>query len=413
MPIINVQNVGKRYKRYSTNLSRLAEWISRVKRHEEKWVLQDISFQMEKGESMGIIGHNGAGKSTLLKILTGTTKPSQGSMEINGRVSALLELGLGFHPDFTGVENIYMLGQLMGLNNQEITTVLPDIIDFAEIGDYIHQPLRTYSSGMGVRLAFATVTAVRPDILIVDEALSVGDAYFQHKCFNRIRTFRMHGTSLLFVSHDPIAVKNLCDRAILLDNGQLIKDGLPDEVMDYYNAIIAKREADAQIAESIGLNNKKAVRSGNKDIEIEEVSLESNGAKINALQVAEHLDIKITVRANKEILHPTVGFVIKDRLGNEVFGTNTFHLNYDLDKFEKDTTYTVIFSQKLNIGTGTYSITAAVHDSYHHLDKNYDWLEQAATFQVISGAESSFVGVVYLDSSVHLEREVVSCPSSP
>ncbi|WP_079913847.1 ABC transporter ATP-binding protein [Paenibacillus sp. 32352] len=412
MTIINALNLGKRYKRYSTNLSRFIEWTTGVKRHEEKWVLRGISFKMNKGESLGIIGHNGAGKSTLLKILTGTTKPTEGTLEINGRVSALLELGLGFHPDFTGIQNIYMLGQLMGLNNHEITKLIPEIIDFAEIGDYIYQPLRTYSSGMGVRLAFATVTSVRPDILIVDEALSVGDTYFQHKCFNRIKEFREKGTSLLFVSHDPIAVKNLCDRAILLDNGILIKDGFPDEVLDYYNAIIAKREADAKITESIGLNNKKIIRSGNKDVQIEEVSLVSNGLVTNALQVADSLDIRITMKANKEIISPTVGFVIKDRLGNEVYGTNTFHLDYKLEKFEKDNSYTITFSQKLNIGIGTYSVTVAVHDSYHHLDKNYDWLEQAATFQIISGQEAPFVGVAFLESSVHLEKETTSCQNN-
>lgn len=237
-----VSNVGKAYKKYSGKWARVIEWITGVERHQKKWVLDDINFLVNPGEAVGIIGVNGAGKSTLLKIVTGTTQPSRGFVQLQGRVAAMLELGMGFHPDFTGRQNAVMAGQLLGISTAEINSCMPAIEDFAEIGDYIDRPVRTYSSGMQMRLAFSVATAVRPDILIVDEALSVGDAYFQHKSFNKIRKFREQGTTLLIVSHDRSAIQSLCDRAILLESGRVVKDGPPEEVMDYYNAIIAQKE---------------------------------------------------------------------------------------------------------------------------------------------------------------------------
>ena len=240
---IVVNNIGKAYKRYPNRWSRLLEWFDPTNqpRHQAHWVLRGVSFTVAPGEAVGIIGNNGAGKSTLLKIITGTTQASEGAVEVGGRIAALLELGMGFHPDFTGRQNVFMAGQLLGHSVATLEQYFPDIEAFAEIGDYINQPVRTYSSGMVVRLAFSVATAVRPGILIVDEALSVGDAYFQHKSFERIRQFRDQGTTLLFVSHSPGAVKSLCNRAILLDRGILVRDGRPDEVLDYYNAIIARR----------------------------------------------------------------------------------------------------------------------------------------------------------------------------
>ena len=211
-----VSHVGKAYKRYAGKWARMREWLTGKPQYEQTWVLRDIDFAVSPGEAVGIVGVNGAGKSTLLKIITGTTQPTNGSVHIEGRVAALLELGMGFHPDFTGRQNVFMAGQLLGLQGDEIAACLPAIEAFAEIGDYIDRPVRTYSSGMQMRLAFSVATAVRPAVLIVDEALSVGDAYFQHKSFNKIREFREQGTTLLIVSHDRGAIQSLCDRAILL-----------------------------------------------------------------------------------------------------------------------------------------------------------------------------------------------------
>ena len=230
MGTITVTELGKAYKQYLNRWSRLIEWLKsgHVKRHQLKWVLQDISFTVKAGEAVGIIGINGAGKSTLLKLITGTTLPTTGSVHMTGRVAALLELGMGFHPDFTGRQNAFMAAQLMGISNDEIVRQMPEVEAFAEIGEYIDQPVRVYSSGMQMRLAFSVATAMRPDILIVDEALSVGDAYFQHKSFDRIRQFQKAGTTLLIVSHDKAAIQSICDQAILLKAGRLVMQGKPE-----------------------------------------------------------------------------------------------------------------------------------------------------------------------------------------
>ena len=243
MGAITVTKLGKAYKQYTNRWARLAEWLipSARSRHSLKWVLEDLTFTVSPGEAVGIIGINGAGKSTLLKMITGTTQPTSGSVQVSGRVAALLELGMGFHPDFTGRQNAIMAGQLLGLSGQEIEQLMPEIEAFAEIGDYIDQPVRVYSSGMQMRLAFSVATAKRPDILIVDEALSVGDSYFQHKSFDRIRAFGEQGTTLLIVSHDKNSIQSICDRAILLDAGKLSMQGEPAAVMDYYNALLAER----------------------------------------------------------------------------------------------------------------------------------------------------------------------------
>jgi lipopolysaccharide transport system ATP-binding protein len=239
-PVLELCNVGKAYRRYPNARARLIEtvapWLG--KRHETVWVLRNVNLVVRRGESVGIVGHNGAGKSTLLKLITGTAKPTEGSVHSDGRIAAILELGMGFHPEFTGRQNAWMSGQLLGLSAKDVGDAMPAVEAFAEVGTYFDQPLRVYSSGMQVRLAFSVATAVRPDVLIVDEALSVGDTYFQHKCTARMRWFRDQGTTMLLVSHDPTAVKSLCDRAVLLDHGKVDQGRRADRVLDYYNAII-------------------------------------------------------------------------------------------------------------------------------------------------------------------------------
>lgn len=397
MTRVTVRNIGKKYKRYYNRWQRIAEWISTNNSnfHQELWVLRGITFSVSAGESVGIIGQNGAGKSTLLKILTGTTEPSEGSFALEGKVSALLELGMGFHPDFTGRQNAFLTAQIMGFSNDEIVRMMPEIEDFSEIGDYMDQPLRTYSSGMVVRLAFATATAFRPDILIVDEALSVGDAYFQFKCFDRIRRFRDLGTTLLFVSHDPGAVKNLCDRAILLDRGLMIKEGNPDEVLDYYNALIAKQQEEYAIEQSRGYGQRKITRSGNGAAYISSVQIIKNNMPVSAIQVGEIVEVHVEVEFNQEIHNPTVGILFKDRLGNEIFGTNTYHLGMDLGTCFPGDRKKVTFELPVNFGVGNYSLTVAIHAGYVHTQGNYDWWEQALILQVIPGKEY-FTGFCYL-----------------
>ncbi|WP_145599084.1 ABC transporter ATP-binding protein, partial [Yersinia frederiksenii] len=236
MERIKVTGLGKAYKQYNSQWGRLAEWFIPFSknRHKTNWILQDINFSVRAGESVGVIGVNGAGKSTLLKMVTGTTQPTTGSIEVNGRVAALLELGMGFHPEFTGRQNVFMAGQLLGMNVNDISRLMSRIEEFAEIGDYIDQPVRVYSSGMQVRLAFSVATAIRPDLLIVDEAMSVGDIYFQQKCIARIEEFKNAGTSILFVTHDFSTLHTVCDRAILLANGRCQYIGKTIEAVERY-----------------------------------------------------------------------------------------------------------------------------------------------------------------------------------
>src|SRR4029450_13661999 len=242
---LRVEGVSKRYRIYERPNDRLKEMLTRGrwKRHQEFWALKDVSFEVEAGTTTGIVGPNGSGKSTLLQIITGTLEPTHGSVSLEGRVAALLELGAGFNPEFTGIENVFMNAALMGLSRAETEQLLPEIASFAEIGDFLYQPLKTYSSGMYIRLAFAAAIAVSPQILIIDEALAVGDAVFQHRCTRRIKEMQENGTTILFVSHDPGAIRALCTRAILLNEGRIEADGSPLSVLNRYQKIIMSREA--------------------------------------------------------------------------------------------------------------------------------------------------------------------------
>ena len=404
MNIIEVRNLAKKYKKYPVRWKRVIEWITQEKSkfHEELWVLRGLNFSIRQGEAVGIIGQNGAGKSTLLKILTGTTKQTEGEYIVHGRVAALLELGMGFHPEFTGRQNAYMSGQVLGIDNRELSRLMPEIEGFAEIGDYIDQPTRTYSSGMVVRLAFSVATAVRPDVLIVDEALSVGDAYFQHKCFDRIRKFKEDGTTFLFVSHDAGAVKSLCDRAILLHKGLMVREGSPEEILDYYNAVIAKSSTDYEIKQSRGDSQGVVTRSGNEIIKINKIDFLLDGKNVNVVQVGETVQIVVEITAHKEVLNPTIGILLKDRLGNHIFGTNTYHLGLDLGWCREGNKKKVEFTLPLNLGIGHYSLTVAAHEGYNHIQGNYDWWDHAATVQVIPGKEKLFSGVCYLNVKVRI-----------
>jgi len=315
---ISVQNLGKKYKRYSSRWARLAEWFSlgKYQKHISTWVLRNLNFELEKGESLGVIGVNGAGKSTLLKLLTRTSIPSEGTIKIEGRVAALLELGMGFHQDFTGRVNAMMTCQMMGFSTDEAVSLIEEIRDFSELGDYLEQPVRVYSTGMQVRLAFSAATVIQPEILMVDEALSVGDAYFQHKCINRIREYRDKGTTLLFVSHDPGAVKSLCNRAILLDGGQIIKDGAPDSILDYYNSVIARKNSEEEILQVTGTDGKTSTRSGNGDARIIDVDLTQNSNKsVRTVMVGEEVILHCSVAFYKDMDNPAVGILFRDRMG--------------------------------------------------------------------------------------------------
>jgi len=292
--VLEVKNISKSFKDYSSEWGRVFSWFGlNIKPVEEHHILKHINFSVAPGEAVGIVGQNGAGKSTLLKIITGTLKPSDGSVHVDGRISAILELGMGFHPDLTGRQNVYHSAGLMGFTHAQIDNVMDELENFAEIGEYFDQPVRTYSSGMQLRVAFGVVTAYRPEILIVDEALSVGDTYFQHKSLNRIREFQEQGTTLLLVSHDRGAIQAICDRAILLEEGTVIKDGDPEEVMDFYNALIAEKE-NSTVKQVVKEDGKVETISGTGEATVEEIGLyDAKGEMVEFVGVGDPVDLRI------------------------------------------------------------------------------------------------------------------------
>jgi lipopolysaccharide transport system ATP-binding protein len=406
MGAIVVSGLGKAYKQYPTRWSRLSEWVLPWlgARHKLKWVLQDVSFEVSPGEAVGLIGINGAGKSTLLKLITGTTTPTTGSVWMEGRVAALLELGMGFHPDFTGRQNVYMAGQLLGMGVDEISALMPQIEAFAEIGDYMDQPVRVYSSGMQMRVAFSVATARRPDILIVDEALSVGDAYFQHKSFDRIRKFREQGTTLLLVSHDKQAIQSVCDRAILLDGGKLAKQGNPEEIMDYYNALIAEREnATVQLKETE--DGKVQTISGTGEATVSSIALlDENGQPVEVVDVGAPVTLQVKVQTRAPIPRMVLGYMIKDRLGQPMYGTNTHLKDLPLEDVAAGEEVVYRFAFPMNLGPGTYSVATAIVSTETHLVNNYEWRDLALVFTVINMRRAHFEGSAWLDPAIEIER---------
>ena len=401
MGYLRVHNLGKAYKRYPQKWGRIAEWAGLGTHHDLTWVLRDVSFDIAAGEAVGIVGANGAGKSTLLKVIASTVRPTTGAFEVGGRIAALLELGIGFHPEFSGRQNAQMAGHILGFSGDRMNSLMQGIEAFAEIGPYLDQPVRTYSSGMQARLAFSVATAVRPDILIVDEALSVGDTYFQHKSFDRIRQFRDEGTTLLFVSHSAAAVKTLCDRAILLDQGVLLRDDAPDAVLDYYNAMVAVQRADYEIRTTETKSGRTATRSGTSEASIENVDLLADSISIRAVRSGAPLRIRVDLSTRAPIPELTVGILIRDRLGNDVFGTNTFHLHASRTDLGSGARAGIEFAfEEFNLGVGTYSLTVALHTRDSHIASSFDWWDRVIVFQVVPGDRPVSVGVCALGVEV-------------
>ena len=404
---IIIKNVSKKYKIYPSRSARLKEWLVPFSknRHTDKWVLKDINLEVKAGEAVGIVGMNGAGKSTLLKIITGTTAPTTGTIEFHGTVAALLELGLGFHPDFTGRQNVYMSGQLLGYSTKEIDECMQQVEAFAEIGDAIDAPVRTYSSGMQVRLAFSVATMKRPDILIVDEALSVGDTYFQHKSFNRIEQFRNEGTTLLLVSHDRAAIQTVCNRAVLLNQGKMIKVGKSEEIMDYYNALVSKHDNSVNIQQEQLSNGRLRIISGTGEVKSTEIYLlNSKKERAKLFNVGEKVALYVKVQALYDVERLVCGFILRNNLGMDIFGTNTYYcdlIQYNVKAGEK---FDFIFSFTLDVGIGNYSINTALTDGADHLNRNYEWKELGVIFEVINLQVPGFTGSTYLRPQIEVNR---------
>lgn len=405
MSLMSIHNLGKAYRTYRSEWHRIGQWFGLPTQvEEEQWVVRHVSFDIQPGEAIGIIGQNGAGKSTLLKMITGTLQPTEGTVQTNGRIAAILELGMGFNPELTGRQNAHHTAGLMGFSAEEIQKVMPLIEVFAEIGEYFDQPVRTYSSGMQMRVAFAVATAYRPEILIVDEALSVGDAYFQHKSFNRIREFQEQGTTLLIVSHDRSAIQSLCDRAVLLENGTVIKDGNPEEIFDFYNALIAEKENSTVEVKKLD-NGKTQTSSGTGEARVEEIALyNSKGEMAEYVGVGEQVELRVKVRVYQSTETLVLGYGIKDRLGQVMYGTNTWHTEQIIHNPRTDDKYLFVIAFPANFGVGSYSVQTALVDSDTHLTANYEWLDMALVFNVINVDKTQFAGCLWNEPHIEIEN---------
>ena len=405
MSLLTVRNLGKAYRTYRSEWQRFASWFGlSVEPEEEHWVLRHINFDIQPGEAIGIVGQNGAGKSTLLKIITGTMQQTEGQVQVSGRIAAILELGMGFNPELTGRQNVYHAAGLMGFSPDQIDDAIPDIEAFAEIGSYFDEPLRTYSSGMQMRVAFAVATAWRPDILIVDEALAVGDVYFQHKSFAKVREFRELGTTLLIVSHDRNAIQALCNRAVLLEDGAVIKDGDPEEVFDYYNALTAEKENSTIELKKLDQGKAKTT-SGTKEVVIVDVLLQnSQGQEAECIFVGEDIVLTAKVKINKSIDSLVLGYAIKDRLGQVMYGTNTWHTCQTLTNLNEGDLYKFAITLPANLGVGSYSVSIALHDRSTHLTRNYDWQDQVLIFNVVNQNKEFFQGSMWLPQTTKIDK---------
>ena len=339
--VISVQHLSKMYKLYDKPSDRLKEslGLSRKKKYREHYALHDVNFNIHEGECVGIIGVNGSGKSTILKIITGVLAPTTGEVKVNGRISALLELGAGFNMEYSGLENVYLNGTMIGFSEEEIDAKLDDILAFADIGDYIHQPVKTYSSGMFVRLAFAVAINIDPEILIVDEALSVGDVFFQAKCYHKFEEFKKQGKTILFVTHDLSSVSKYCDRVILLNKGVKLDEGSPKEMVDLYKQLLVGQEpvkqktdggedlakaAVASISHEHFLPNPNTLEYGDKQAEIVDFAIKDDkGMFTNTIEKGSTFQILMKVRFNEQIQEPIMAYTFKNIRGTELTGTNT------------------------------------------------------------------------------------------
>ncbi len=364
--VIQCENLIKKYALYNKRSDRLVEALMPGKKsyHKDFYALNGVDFKIKKGEFVGFIGRNGAGKSTLLKVLTGVLSPTSGSVKVNGRVAALLELGAGFNPQYTGYENIYLNGAIMGFTREEMDEKVKEIVEFADIGDFINQPVKIYSSGMFVRLAFATAISVEPEILIVDEALAVGDVYFQLKCYKKFEEFKRKGKTILFVSHDQSSIIKYCDRAILLENGEILCDDTPKVAIDKYKKLLAEtkktdsdefgtvarpKEHQADMVEwkhSYELNEKE-LEYGDHRAEIIDFGIfDQNGNLATNYQRNEVYDVKMKIKFHETVENPIFAITFKDYAGLEIAGTNTMQESIETGIYNKDDIVTVSFRVK-------------------------------------------------------------------
>ena len=406
--MIKLVNISKKFKVYKDKRDRLKEWMlfGRKSLHSDFWALKDINLSIPKGEVFGLVGLNGAGKSTLLKIITGTMTPSTGQVTLEGKVAALLELGTGFHDELTGRDNVKVNGRLLGMSEEEIDEKMDGIESFCELGDYFDKPIRTYSTGMYVRLAFALATSIQPEVLIIDEALSVGDAYFQQKCVKRMEAFKRSGTTILFVSHDLSMLKIFCDRVALLQRGKIEAIGNSRDILELYNAKLAEQSEGFSLKTAKNSQEEKVLSSGNGKVEIKNVAIiTSQNNEVHALEAGQTCKITIEVIFNCQIKDPTVGILIRDRLGYDIFGTNTKLMSQQTGQYLAGDKASFNFNCKMNIGPGEYTLTVAIHQDSTHTAECYQWVDRILTFKVIPKADFLFSGVSLVATEFSLEKQ--------
>lgn len=401
--MLRVEQVGKAYIEYKSILHRVGRWLGLgVRPASEVWVLDSVSFSVAPGEAVALLGSNGAGKSTMLKMIAGIVRPNRGGIHVDGKIGAIIELGMGFNPELTGRQNVRQAAGLMGMSAAEIDALMPDIIEFTELGEFFDRPVRIYSSGMTARLAFAVATSIRPDLLVIDEVLSVGDAYFQVKSFSRFKKLKDSGCSIVLVSHDIQSVKTVCDRAILLESGRIVKDGPAAEICDYYQAMTTSRLADAQIAQEFR-DNRVVTRSGSGKIKVLDIVFaraETPEVPAEVIESGEDMVLSVTLSAETEIESLTQGFLIRDRRGNDIYGTNTFYMDRKITDIAQGSNVVVRFRMRANLNAGVYSISVAAVNSHIVLLESYDWIENAAVFEVINTKRHYSIGTTMLDVSV-------------
>jgi ABC-type polysaccharide/polyol phosphate transport system ATPase subunit len=423
---VEFQGVSKSYAIYDAPGDRLKELLSlnRLKRHKDFWALHDASFEVRRGETFCIVGENGSGKSTLLQLVAGILRPTAGSVTVNGRVSALLELGAGFNPEFTGRDNVYLNGSILGLTTRQIDQRYPAIAEFAEIGDFLNQPVKTYSSGMVVRLAFAVAIHVDPEILLVDEALAVGDIYFRQRCMRKVHELRSRGITILFVSHAVADVKAIGDRVMWLDRGRMVELGEPDVVVAKYLAAMSRKDssyllqkaaADEQRPQAAAVRAPEIVetipnidhRYGDGRAEVIGIAiLDERGQRLHLLEPSSKIIARISVRAKEYIRVPNVGFMLRNQLGIDFSGTNTVREGYELPPMEPGDVYTVDFHLELpELYPASFSFSPAIADGTLVEYQMCDWIDNAIALQMARG-EGQIYGYMRLPCRVEVNARL-------
>ncbi len=397
--VAEVTGLFKNFKLYSSPADRIKEIILRRPFHQTFSALENVTFSVPAGQTLGIIGRNGAGKSTLLKLIMGILLPDAGSIKLNGKTTGLLELGTGFNHDLSGRANVFFNGTFLGMDRDEIEEKLPSILEFSELGPFVDEPLKTYSSGMIMRLAFSIAIHADPTLFLIDEALSVGDAYFQQKCMDRIRKFRDSGGSILFVSHELNAVKVLCDTAILLENGKVVIQDRPDIVIDEYNRRLAPDPQDLGAGSGIGQSG----GYGDGTVVIEELNItDCQGNSSPVFSSGAPCFITLKVRARSTVKNLSAGILLRDRLGQDIFGTNTFYLGKEISITADSTLMLKFHIKELNLAPGKYTLSIALHEGAHHTSQCFHWIDRAGIIDVAGPGPFQFTGLARLELDMEI-----------